>query len=191
MLSGSLFDSSIFTWLILPLLIFLARIADVSLQTMRIIFTSKGKKLLAPLVGFFEVLIWLVAIGQVMRNLDNIACYLAYGGGFATGNYVGLLIEEKLAVGTVLLRVITQNDPSPLIAHLSEKNYGVTSFEASGVRGKVNILLMVVRRIDLKQIARDILHFNPKAFYTIEDVRHVSSGIFPLYTRHFLQGQRK
>jgi uncharacterized protein YebE (UPF0316 family) len=188
---GALFDSNTFTWVILPLLIFFARIADVSLQTMRIIFTSKGKKLLAPLVGFFEVLIWLLAIGQVMRNLTNVACYLAYGVGFATGNYVGLLIEERLAVGTVLLRVITQSDPSSLIAHLSKKNYGVTSIEALGVRGKVSILLMVIRRIDLKQIARDILHFNPKAFYTIEDVRHVSSGIFPVYARHFFQGQRK
>jgi uncharacterized protein YebE (UPF0316 family) len=191
MIFGSLFDSTTFTWVILPLLIFVARIADVSLQTMRIIFTSKGKKLLAPLVGFFEVLIWLLAIGQLMRNLTNIPCYLAYGGGFAMGNYVGLLIEEKLAVGTVLLRVITQDDPSSLIAHLSKKNYGVTSIDGLGVRGKVSILLLVIRRIDLKQIARDVLNFNPKAFYTIEDVRQVSSGIFPLYSRHFFQGQRK
>jgi uncharacterized protein YebE (UPF0316 family) len=191
MVSSTLLDSSTFTWVILPLLIFVARIADVSLQTMRIIFTSKGKKLLAPLVGFFEVLIWLLAIGQVMRNLTNIPCYLAYGGGFAMGNYVGLLIEEKLAVGMALLRVITQDDPSALIAHLSKEDYGVTCVEARGVRGKVNILLMVIRRIDLKHIAQDIINFSPKAFYTIEDVRHATSGIFPSYNRHFFQGHRK
>jgi uncharacterized protein YebE (UPF0316 family) len=188
---ATLFDSSTFTWVILPLLIFLARIADVSLQTVRIIFTSKGKKSLAPLVGFFEVLIWLVAIGQVMQNLTNILCYLAYGGGFAMGNYVGLLIEEKLAVGMVLLRVIIQGDPSTLVEHLSKENFGVTNVEALGMRGKVNILLLVIRRRDAKHIAQDILSFHPKAFYTIEDVRQVSSGIFPVYRRQLFQGQRK
>jgi len=188
---ATLFDSSIFTWAILPLLIFLARICDVSLQTIRIIFTSKGKKLLAPMVGFFEVLIWLLAIGQVMRNLTSVSCYLAYASGFAMGNYVGLLVEEKLAVGIVLLRVIVQGDPSSLIEHLSKENFGVTNMEALGVRGKVNILLMVIRRMDAKHIAEDILTFNPKAFYTIEDVRHVSSGIFPFYRRQFFSSQRK
>jgi len=191
MVSTPLSDSSTFTWVILPLLIFVARIADVSLQTMRIIFTSKGKKLLAPVVGFFEVIIWLMAIGQVMSNLTNIACYLAYGSGFAMGNYVGLLLEEKLAVGMVLLRIITQDDPSSLIAHFSKESYGITNVEAQGIRGRVSILLMVVRRMDIKHIAADILIFSPKAFYTIEDVRHVSSGIFPSYKRQLFQGQRK
>jgi uncharacterized protein YebE (UPF0316 family) len=179
----ALFGSSLFTWAILPALIFLARIADVSLQTMRIIFTSKGKKQLAPLVGFFEVLIWLVAIGQVMRNLTNISCYLAYAGGFAMGNYVGLLIEEKLAVGIVLLRVITQGDPASLINHLRGQNYGVTHIDAQGVSGKVSILLIIVRRSDEHHIAQEIFTFSPKAFYTVEEVRHVRigsiSGFFP------------
>jgi uncharacterized protein YebE (UPF0316 family) len=191
MVFATLFDSTAFTWVILPLLIFVARIADVSLQTMRIIFTSRGKKPLAPVVGFFEVLIWLVAIGQVMRNLTSVTCYLAYAGGFAMGNYVGLLLEEKLAVGVVLLRVITQDDPSLLIDHLRKENYGVTTVDAVGLRGKVNILMMVIRRVDARHIAQDILKFNPKAFYTIEDVRHVSSGIFPLCTGHFFRSQRK
>ncbi|NLT65363.1 MAG: DUF2179 domain-containing protein [Acidobacteria bacterium] len=186
MVLASLFDSEIFTWVVLPLLIFLARVIDVSLQTLRIIFISKGKKLLAPIVGFFEVLIWLLAIGQVMRNLTNIPCYLAYGGGFAMGNYVGLIIEEKLAVGIVLLRVITQEDPSSLLEHLRKKNYGVTNITGQGGRGKVSILMTVIRRLDVRNIAEEIMKFNPNAFYTIEDVRHVSSGIFPLYARHHL-----
>ena len=93
------FGSEIFTFIILPILIFIARVCDVSIGTMRIIFISRGAKILAPLLGFFEILIWLVAIGKVMQNLDNIACYVAYAGGFATGNFVGIRIEEKLAMG--------------------------------------------------------------------------------------------
>lgn len=182
-----LFTSSLFTWVILPLLIFTARIVDVSLQTIRIIFTSKGKKLLAPVVGFFEVLIWLLAIGQVMRNLTNVSCYLAYAGGFAMGNYIGLLIEEKLAIGVVLLRVITQVDASALITHLRQENYGVTNIDAQGASGNVNILLLVLRRVDVEKIVQVIQRFNPKAFYTIEDVRHVSSGIFPVGAPSFLR----
>lgn len=185
------FNSGTFTWVVLPLFIFLARIVDVSLQTIRIVFTSKGKKFWAPLFGFFEVLIWLAAIGQVMRDLTNVFCYLAYAGGFATGNYVGLLIEEKLAVGTVLLRVILQGDPTPLIEHLRKQNYGVTSVDAQGVSGKVSILLLIVRRSDIDRIARDILELNPKAFYTLEEVRNVRSGIFPPVNRRFLHIRRK
>lgn len=187
---AALFDSTLFTWVILPLLIFLARIADVSLQTMRIIFTLKGERI-AALFGFFEALIWLMAIGQVMQHLTNVPCYLAYAGGFAMGSFVGLLIEEKLAVGSVLLRVITQSDPSALIDYLRKKGYGVTTIEARGVKGRVQILLMVIRRSDINLIAMEILKFNPKAFYTIEDVRRVRSGIFPIYARRFYLGQRK
>ena len=95
----SLFDGDTFTYVILPLLIFLARIADVSIGTIRIVMVAKGQKMIAPILGFFEVLIWLLAISKIMQNLDNWVCYVAYGAGFATGNYIGMIIEEKLAMG--------------------------------------------------------------------------------------------
>ncbi len=95
----SLIGHSIFIWVIHPLLIFLARILVVSLGTMRIVFVSRGLKYLAPLAGFFEVIIWLLAIRVVMRNLNNVVCYLACQAGFATGTHAGLFIEKKLAIG--------------------------------------------------------------------------------------------
>lgn len=99
------YNSDAFTFIFLPLFIFLARICDVTLDTIRIIFVSKGMRKIAPLIGFFEILIWLMAISKIMQNLDNWACYVAYAGGFATGNYFGMLVEEKLAIGHEMIRV--------------------------------------------------------------------------------------
>lgn len=87
-----------FNWIILPLLIFVSRLADVSLATLRHIFVSKGYKTLVPILGFFEVLIWLIAIRQIFNNVDNIACYLAWAGGFSAGTYLGMYLEEKIAI---------------------------------------------------------------------------------------------
>ncbi|HER42916.1 MAG TPA: hypothetical protein ENO08_00460, partial [Candidatus Eisenbacteria bacterium] len=82
-------DSELFKWVVLPLLIILARVIDVTIGTIRIVFVSRGHKVIAPILGFFEVLIWLLAIGQIMRNLSNFMCYIAYGTGFALGTYMG------------------------------------------------------------------------------------------------------
>ena len=92
---------------ILPLLIFLARIGDVSIATIRIIFVMSGKKVIAPILGFFESLIWLLANGQIFNNIDNVWSYIAYASGYATGTFVGMYIEEKLAIGRVVVRIIT------------------------------------------------------------------------------------
>lgn len=176
---SEILDSQLFTWVVLPLLIFFARILDVTLGTIRIVFVSRGKKFLAPIFGFFEVLIWLLAIGQIMKNLTNVFCYLAYAGGFATGNFVGLYLEEKLAMGMLVLRLITNRDASQLVDFLRKEGYGVTSVDAQGISGKVNIVFMIIKRGDLAKVVRTIHEFHPRAFYSVEDVRHVRRGVFP------------
>ena len=88
-------DTWFFTWILLPALIFLARILDQSIGTLRLIFLSKGMKYIAPFLGFFEVIIWLLAVGQIMQHLDNWLCYVAYGAGFAMGNFIGITLEER------------------------------------------------------------------------------------------------
>ncbi|KPJ69366.1 MAG: hypothetical protein AMJ45_00425 [Syntrophobacter sp. DG_60] len=178
----SFFSSEMFTWIILPLLIFLARICDVTIGTIRIIFVSRNKKFLAPLLGFFEILIWLLAIGQIMRNLTNVACYVAYAGGYATGTFVGIYVEEKLAMGILLIRIITKKDASELIKFLRSANYGVTSVDAQGATGQVNVIYTIVNRSDLEGVIETIKRFNPKAFYSVEEVRFVKNGVFPLRT---------
>lgn len=172
--------SEVFKWIALPLLIFSARILDVSLQTLRIIFVSRGLKYLAPAVGFFEVIIWLLAIRVIMQNLNNWACYIAYGAGFAMGNFIGIFIEKRLAIGNSIVRVITCKDATPLIKHLSSSGYGVTSIKAEGSEGNVHVIYIIIKRHDLEAIGEVIRDFNPNAFYTVEDVRLVIKGIFPI-----------
>lgn len=169
-----------YSYMILPLLIFLARIVDVSIGTIRIIVVSRGNKLIAPLLGFFEVLVWILAIGEIMQNLNNWVCYIAYAGGFATGNYIGLLIEEKLAMGTLVIRVITQNDTSELTNTLYSKGYGVTEIDAKGKFSKVNVIYIILKRKKLQEAQDIIQKNNPYAFYTVEDLRKVQFGVFPI-----------
>ncbi|HOQ05094.1 MAG TPA: DUF5698 domain-containing protein, partial [Anaerohalosphaeraceae bacterium] len=95
-MTESWMNSFWFAWIVLPLLIFIARIADVTIGTIRLIFVARGMKILAPLAGFFEVLIWLVVIGQIMRHLANPLCYIAYAAGFAAGNYIGMMLVDRL-----------------------------------------------------------------------------------------------
>jgi len=173
-------ESHLYAWVVLPVLIFLARICDVTLGTVRLIFVSRGFKYLAPLTGFFEVLIWILAIGQIMKNLSNPVCYLAYAGGFATGNYVGILIVERLSLGVVLIRVITQKGADSLLSRLRERDYGVTSVDGQGAEGPVQIIFTIVPRREVGAIVELIRAFNPRAFYSIEEVGFVEKGVFPL-----------
>lgn len=172
-------NSAVFTWAIVPLLICLARIIDVSLGTLRIILVSRGMKAVAPILGFFEIMIWLLAIGQVMQNLTNVANYFAYALGFAIGNYIGIILEQKLAMGKVVVQVITHRDASELIAFLRNGDFSVTVVDAEGSIGPVHLLFTVIRRSQLPLVTSHIRHFNPRAFYIVEDIRFVSGGLFP------------
>ena len=178
----TLLNSGIFNWVVLPALIFLARVVDVSLGTIRIILVSKGQRFLAPLLGFFEAMIWLVAIGQVMQNLSNALCYLAYGAGFAIGNYVGIVLEERLAMGHSVIRIVTAKETTPLVDKLVEAQYGVTSVEAKGATGDVMLIYTIIKRKDLPEVVRIINEFDKKAFYSIEDARTAKEGVFPKHT---------
>ena len=192
----SFYNSDLFKWVILPILIFLARLTDVSLGTMRIIFVSRGVKYLAPVIGFVEINIWLLAIGQIMANLSNnnpnsIVCTLAYAGGFATGSFVGILIEEKVSIGLVLLRLISRHDTKELIEYLKSENYGVTIHDAEGVKGPVKIIFAVIRRKDLHSVLDRINQIHPHAFYSVEDVRSVGEAVMPMHRRRLFSFQRK
>ncbi|MBN1362919.1 MAG: DUF2179 domain-containing protein [Sedimentisphaerales bacterium] len=178
--SAVLAESYVFSWVVLPVLIFLARICDVSLGTVRLIFVSRGFRYLAPVIGFFEVLIWILAIGQIMQNLANPICYLAYAGGFATGNYIGIIIAERLSLGVVLIRVITQKEADSLVARLRERGYGVTSIDGQGSSGPVQVIFTIVPRREVDPVVGLIKQCNPHAFYSIEEVDFVERGVFPL-----------
>ena len=174
-------NQELFNYIILPVLIFCARIIDVTIGTFRIVMVSKGKKFVAPFLGFFEVLIWIIAIGKIMQNLDNWINIVAYAAGFATGNYIGLIIEEKVAMGVVKIQIITAKAATDLIAKLKSAGYGITHHEAIGANGKVSILYSIVNRADVAKVIEMIRTYNPNAFYSIEDVRFVNRGVDSIY----------
>jgi uncharacterized protein YebE (UPF0316 family) len=180
----SVITPGVFAFVIVPLLIFFARVCDMSLDTIRVIFMSKGIQYLPAFIGFFEVIIWLVAIGQVMNNLTNAVCYIAYGAGFATGTFVGMALEEKLSLGLTSVRIITKEDPVELVQFLRLHNYGVTSIDAEGGTGKVKMVFTIIKRQDLKHVVGIIKDFNPNAFYSIEEVKSVAEGVFPKRNSH-------
>jgi len=178
-----------FNLVILPILIFLARICDVTLDTVRVIYLNRGMKYVAPVLGFFEILIWLLAIGQIMMNLTSPIHYIAYAAGFAVGNFVGIMVEEMLSVGTVLVRVITKREPAALMEHLRRNGHTTTSQEAFGESGPSKIVFTVAKRKEVKNIVAIIKEHNPNAFYTVEDVKYASGNALngPLHPkRNFL-----
>ncbi|HUW92397.1 MAG TPA: DUF2179 domain-containing protein [Bacteroidales bacterium] len=171
-------QTDLFTYVLLPFFIFSARIIDVSLGTLRIIFVTKGMRRIAPLIGFFEVFIWLIAISRIMQNLDNWVCYIAYAAGFASGNLIGMLLEEKLAIGHEMIRVITAKDATNLINELRETGHGVTWIQARGVEGEVGILYIIARRSMIQGVLDLINKHNPRALYTVEGIKYVNKEIF-------------
>ncbi|MDO1445758.1 DUF2179 domain-containing protein [Rhodocytophaga aerolata] len=158
----------------LPLVIYCSRMCDVSLSTLRQIFVMSGRRNLAPVVGIFESLIWLVAISTIMQNLTNVYCYIAYAAGFASGIFLGMTIEEKLALGKVVVQVITRREATDLIDYLRSTKFGFTYVEGEGKRENVKLIFSVVQRQDLPELLSIITTFNPNAFYTVESVRYAS-----------------
>ncbi len=174
-----LYANPLFGLIFLPLLIFTARVADVSLGTLRIVFISQGRKRLAPLIGFVEIIIWLLAIGQIFSDITNILYYIAFAAGFALGNYVGLLIENKLSLGLLSLQLILSENPENLITTLKNQGYGLTSVTAEGIKGNVKVLIMVIRRKNKVKILEIIRELSPNAFISIQQIQSASGGKFP------------
>jgi uncharacterized protein YebE (UPF0316 family) len=169
----------LYAWVLLPLLIFIARICDVSMETIRVIYISRGIKYLAPIIAFFEIVIWLLAMEVVMKDLSNIANFIAFALGFAIGTYVGLVIEERLSIGMVIMRIVTgEESEERIITFLAEEHCGATRLDAHGVRGNVKMIISLVHRADVPRITAYIRSVNPHAFFSIEDVRYVNEGVF-------------
>lgn len=185
----SLLSSSPETGLsILPVFIFFAELTVVTISTLRTIFVARGMKFLAPLLGFFEVSIWLFAIGQVMRNLSDVTCSAAFAGGFTLGNFLGVLIEGKLAMGNAVVRIITPKDAGDLIDAMRAAGYGVTAVDARGATGPVQIVLTVIPRRDLGRVVALAKEFDPKVFYSVDELKEAAEGVAPRRLRGLFAG---
>jgi uncharacterized protein YebE (UPF0316 family) len=143
-------DVELFHAIQLGTLIFFARIADVTLGTMRIVYISRGRKNLAPLLGFFEVIVWLFFLPIVVANLGDPSYYMFFAAGFAAGTFVGLRVEERLALGTRIVRIVTKTDAGELISALRAAGHGITSIDTHGSQGKVHVLFSLVERKNIE-----------------------------------------
>ncbi len=173
-------ESYWYLWGVLPAVIFLARIADVSLGTMRILFVVRGSRRLAGVLGFLEVFIWIVVISQIMGGHTGLLHYTAYAAGFAAGNMVGITIESKLAIGLQTVRIITGEPTQSLEQAMLESGYGATRLTATGLRGgRMCVLFSTLPRGDVPALMRLIEQHVPRAFISLEDVRNVHSEHLP------------
>lgn len=159
--------------------IFFARIGDVSINTVRIVFVSRGMKMQATILGFFEALIWLIAVGKIMQNLSDVGSYIAYAGGFSAGNYVGMMIEKRLMIGNLIFRVITYKDSTMLQDRLRSAGATVIGLPAEAGYGSATLLFAIVQRRDMNRTIGIIKECNPNAIYSIEDMRLVSESAVP------------
>lgn len=156
--------------------IFLLRIGDMSLDTIRMLFVVRGSKALAWGLGFFQSLLFVVAISSVLSNLTNLVTILAYAAGFATGNVVGMWIEERLAVGFIHFAIISSNRGAVVAEQLRKNGYAVTEIPARGKNGTVTMLQANVKRKDIDNIETIVLEADPEAFVTRDEIRPVRRG---------------
>ncbi|MCR4335195.1 MAG: DUF5698 domain-containing protein [archaeon] len=163
-----------FSWVALPLFIFFARIADVSMGTLRVIFIAKGFKYYAPIVAFFESVIWLLAVSQILLNITNPWLIIVYGLGFAVGTFSGIWLEEKISLGKSRIRFVIRTNYKEILGALENKNYLLTVVNAGYKKNTAKVVTLVTDRRKIKKVIQIVNDINPKVFYSVEDVRKVS-----------------
>lgn len=160
------------------LFIFFARNIDVSLGTLRTILLVKGQRKIAAFIGFFEVMIYLVVLGNVVGNIDKPILIVAYGLGYASGNVIGSKLEERLSIGRVLVQIILKDLGCQLVNALRDAGFGVTIFEGHGMEGSSYMLNVITERKKLKEMQKIINEQDMGAFVTTMDVRSSLGGYF-------------
>ncbi len=157
-----------------PFLAFGLKFIELTLMSIRIICVAKGYKKAAFIISFLESVSWLMAISIVLTNLSNILNGLAYALGMATGSYMGIILEKKLALGLVMVRIITQKEADVLLANLRKVGFRVTDIDARSNFSKVKVLFATVKVKNLKELIKIVRKHNPNAFFTIEEVKEAS-----------------
>jgi uncharacterized protein YebE (UPF0316 family) len=159
-------------------LIFLLRVSDMTLDTLRVLVVMRGKKGIAWVLGFFQAAIFVLAISSVLSDLDNLLNVVGYAAGFATGNVVGMLIEERLAIGHTHINIVSSRRGSAIAENLREDGYAVTEIPARGKDGMVSLLNVSVLRKNGEKVRKLVNQIDPDAFITAEDVRPIRRGFW-------------
>jgi len=166
--------------LVIGFLIFLARIGDVSIGTVRTIMTVQGRSVVSFFLSIFELLIWITVVSTVIHKIkDQPILALFYAFGYATGNVVGIAVERKIALGTIVLRVFTRTAGKQIAHRLRSLGQPVTVFRGEGMRGPVDELYIAGRRRHLRKMLDVVKQEDPAAFYITEMARDVRKAVRP------------
>jgi uncharacterized protein YebE (UPF0316 family) len=159
-----------------PIVIFLLRIVDVTLDTMRVLFMVRGRRVPAGILGFLMALVWIIAVGNAMKHLDSIWHILGYAAGYGTGTMVGITIENIVAFGLIQLRIVSKHGGVEIAEGLRDRGYGATEFSGFGRDGAVEIVQSVVQRAHLNEVLAIVDKFDDTAFVTVEDPQVLRGG---------------
>jgi uncharacterized protein YebE (UPF0316 family) len=162
----------------IPLLIFASRVIDVSCGTLRTIMVVQGLRWQPALLGFFEVVLWTLAVSGVIKYLEHPLAILGYAGGFATGVMVGSTIENFFALGFRVVRIISDDLAESVSARLRDHGWAVTRLDGEGKNGPVEIAFLVIRRRDLKRLLAQVGAIDSEAFVTVERAEKPSGGAY-------------
>ncbi len=159
-----------------PFLIFGIRIVDVSMAVVRMIYAVRGRRGLAAIIGFFELLLWLMAAGNALKHLDSWMHVVGYAGGFAMGNYTGVWIEQRLALGLNSVRAVVRFNGGEIAQKLRDAGFAVTVMAGTGMGGSLEILHLIVQRSKVDGLLRQLRELAPDAFISVEEVRTTHGG---------------
>lgn len=169
-------DFSLIPPLLITVGIFLLRVTDMSLDTLRVLFVIRGRRSLAWILGFMQSAFWVIAITSVLSNLDNLWNIVAYASGFATGNVVGMTIEGRLAIGHAQLRIISSRRGKAIVEAIRKAGYAATEVAGRGKDGTVAVINCSIRRRDISKLQKEIYSVDPEVFVTLEEIRPLHRG---------------
>lgn len=166
------------TTALVALSIFFLRVIDMSLDTIRLLFVVRGRKMLAWILGFFQAAVFIIAISSVLTNEQNVLTIVGYAAGFATGNVIGMWIEERLAIGHIHLTIVSSTRGAAITDMLREHGYAVTEISGRGLNGMVTLLHVDVMRRKLDSVQKLVRETDSDAFITAEDMRPIRRGFW-------------
>lgn len=169
----------IISYILLPALIFLARLADVTVATVKLMFVVNNVRKMAAILGFFEALITIMALSRIIQDANNLPAFVMYAAGFASGTYVGMWIEQKMAYGNVLIRIISKDMPEELFQYMAEHRYRFSLVDAYDELGNTRVLFTVCKRSNAGALLAHLERVAPDAYYTVEGVKQASHDLLP------------
>ncbi len=164
--------------ILVVIIIFLLRVCDMSLDTIRVLFVFRGKKSLAWVLGFFQSMLFVIAITSVLANMDNFWNIIGYAAGFATGNVVGMSIENRLAIGHIHMTIFSPMAGPRITDALRNAGYAVTELSGRGRAGMVSVLHVAVLRKKVADVETIVLEMDKEAFVTAEDIKPIRRGFW-------------